>query len=196
MLSHEQNDKSLRRDIYTLRRALRKDIKEVKELSKDDPLIPTDAISQMKELEKKMRVNSVVKQDTKELLSTYRQLKYIRDLKSSTPSGAIRISETFQPIRERLSRYSKDKQNEFWTIYGDLYKHYSGFEKYKYEIIEYVDELFGTEYSDDILDEIRTLYDTILEQSGGQKSEQYVDIRFTNELQNLLHKHLGDFDEF
>lgn len=195
MLSHEQNDKILRRDIYTLRRALRKDIKEVKELSKDDPLIPTDAISQMREIEKKNKVKSVAKQNTKELLSTYRQLKYIRDLKSSTPSGAIRISETFQPIRERLSRYSKDKQNEFWNIYGDLYKHYSGFEKYKYEIIEYVDELFDTEYSEDILNEIRTLYDTILEHSGGRRSERDIDIRFTNEIQNLLYKHLGDFDE-
>lgn len=196
MLSHDQNDKNLRRDIYALRRALRKDIKEIKELSKDDPLIPTDATSQMKALEKKMRIKAVAKQNTKELLSTYRQLKYIRDLKSSTPSGAIRISETFQPLRERLSRYSKDKQNEFWSIYGGLYKHYSGFEKYKYEIIEYVDELFGTEYSDDILDEIRTLYDTILEQSGGRRSERDIDIRFTNELQNLLYKHSGDFDEF
>ena len=136
VISSQLTDEQLRKEIYKLRRVLRPDIREVRAAAKTSPDIPTDAVTQMAKLETAMRKTAVRKMTRKELNTTWRQLSYIRGLKSSKLEGAQEMTQSFQPFRERMSNLSKDYQDVVWKAFNRFYN-YAGqtiAEQFKYEI--------------------------------------------------------------
>lgn len=151
MLANQQDEKTLRRDIYALRRALRADISQVKayikehkrltkniakteDMREDYHIIPDVAVRKFKSIEKEMKANPVRYMDKKELLSTYRQLKYIRGLKSSNIEGAVIIAEHFKSIATPLSKLSDEKLEKFWDTYEHLLDISAIYKYMRYEI--------------------------------------------------------------
>lgn len=211
MKAVELNDKELRREIYALRRALRIDIKEVKKASKVVTEIPTYAATHLAKAEKEMKAKSVCKREGAELSSIYRELKYIRGLKSSTLEGAIETAEKFEPIAKELKTLSEEKRKEFWDIYKKMYEDNPLYEKFKYEIFQINDEIFqgSSANLDDILEEdtiikdeldftevnkdtilttIKSMYDETMEAQYGELTEAEKTVLFTKKLSNLLSK--------
>ena len=180
----KQIEKELRKDMYKNLRELRKNISEVRKLSKADYMIPTDAMDRMTNLNKKLKGKAIKYQSLKELHETNRQIKYIKGLKSSTTYGAIETAQKFQPIKEHLKTYSQDKRDEWWEIYGELYKHTATMDRFKYEIFDYIDKKFqSAQPSEDILGDIINAYK---KSQFGDGNDIEKGIRFTAELQKLL----------
>ena len=160
MLANTQDEKTLRRDVYALRRALRADVAEVKayikerkrltkniakteDMREDYHIIPDVAVRRLKNLEKEMKANPVKYMTKKELLSTYRQLKYIRGLKTSTLEGSKEVAKHFNSIATSLSKLSDEHLKKFWDTYehltdiSPLYKHM------RYEIFSGLADIVG-----------------------------------------------------
>lgn len=150
------NDKELRQEIYKLRRDLREDLREVKEFSKTEVVLPTYAIDNFKKAEKSMREKSVRSMDRKELESVYRQLSYVRNLKSSTVQGGLDTIATLESAKNRvaelkdvdlkhmLSELDSTALDQFWKIYGKAFEKSRDLqERFKYElwntIIDYME---------------------------------------------------------
>lgn len=134
MLGSPQDDKILRREIYSLRRELRKDIKEIRAEIKADPITPDIAVRKMAKLEKQMKEKAISKMTSKELKSTYRQLKYIRGLKTSTVSGAKETASHYEDIAPKLKKLSKAHIKKFWDTYEHLTDISPLYKYMKYEI--------------------------------------------------------------
>lgn len=134
MLANPQDEKKLRRDIYALRRALRADIKDIRVLIKQDSITPDIAVRKMSKLEAQMREKSVSKMSKQELVSTYRQLKYIRGLKSSTVEGAKETASHYEDIAPKLKNLSKSQIKKFWDTYEHLTDISPLYKYMKYEI--------------------------------------------------------------
>ena len=134
MIGSPQDDKILRRDVYALRRELRKDIKEIRAEIKADPITPDIAVRKMAKLEKQMKEKAVSKMSPKELRSTYRQLKYIRGLKTSTVSGAKETASHYEDIAPKLKNLSKTQIKKFWDTYEHLTDISPLYKYMKYEI--------------------------------------------------------------
>lgn len=211
MKATELNDKELRREIYALRRALRTDIKEVKDISTVSSTIPTYATSHMTKAEEEMRLKSIRKREGAELLSIYRELKYIRGLKTSTLEGALEVAEKFEPLAKELRTLSEVKRKEFWDIYKKMYEENPLYEKFKYDIFQINDEIFQGNSAnvedvledetiikdkidfdkvdkDTILTTIKSMYDETMEAQYGELSEAEKTVLFTEKLSNLLSK--------
>lgn len=190
MVAHNQDTKTLRRDIYSLRRVLRRDMAEIREALKENKNLPTDALTQFRQIEKSMREKAVSKQSKKELLSTYRQLKYIRGLKTSTLSGVKKTADVFSPIAEKLDVLSPKKKQEFWSTYGKLYIENPLLEKFKYEIflVEDVAILENAMDSDDLVQIINDLYEESRETDYGTLSEEEISLLFSQKLSDLYSK--------
>ena len=136
-LSSQLTEKELRTEVYRLRRELRSSVKEVRELSRTSPTIPTYAIDKLKELERSYRKKSVSKMTKPELVSNYRALEYIRGLKSSTASGAIEVGRKFEPFKDELNKLSKSERDLFWDVYQRFYSETRGTaERFKYEVFD------------------------------------------------------------
>lgn len=185
MKAHSQDAKSLRKDIYKLRKSLRENIREVGEASKASSLIPTDAVQQMRKLEKQMREKAVSKLNTSELTTLYRKLKYVDNLKSSTLEGAKTTAERWTPIKRNLDSLSQEQRDKWWGIYENLYKYYSGFQNYKYDIFNVIDSNFGTDYNENIVGNIIDAYDEILMNSENMTDAEIM-LLFTEKLKELL----------
>lgn len=151
MLANPQDEKTLRRDIYALRRALREDISQVdeyinerkrltKNIAKTEDMrevyhiVPDIAIRKFRAIEKDMKKNPVKYMDKKDLLSTYRQLKYIRGLKSSTLEGSKDIAKHFNSIATPLSKLSPEHIKKFWDTYEHLLDRAKLYRYIKYDI--------------------------------------------------------------
>lgn len=202
------DEKQLRKEIYNLRKNLRQDIKAVrgdfrtatsyaKELKNVDKEVeitsyPTYALDDMRKLEKLFRQKAVRYMDKKELQDTYRDLRYIRNLKSSTVEGAREVFENFQPIADKLGKLDEKERKAFWDIYKYARENKGLLEHFKYQLFnELVDskayvELKGNEEG------IRSLAEKIQEKfhttyKGGDYEQQQ--ISFTNALKDLLQQY-------
>lgn len=171
-------DKEIRKEIYDLRRELRADISEVNRLrNTSDSAIPTYATDRMKVLEREMREKSVKNMSRNELENVYRDLKYVRGLKSSTVEGAIKTGRTIEPLKEKLKTLSPDLQKNFWAIYSKLYGDTATeIDRFKYVIFEsdLVDSIYQGMDVDDFTNTIEKLfreYLEIYETDGGIRRE-------------------------
>lgn len=185
MESPKLSQAQLKKEIYKLRRELRDDMSKIRSALKSTPNIPTDALKKMQDIEKTFRVKSIKDMEKKELQSVYRQLRYIRGLRTSKLGGAVETMVRFSPIKEKLDSLSKEKRDEFWGIYGALYSEFSGMSKYKYEILQTIDRKFGDEDSEDIFTSIYSLYTSILEKYDGDISDEELKLLFTKKLKKI-----------
>lgn len=189
MKATPQEEKILRKEIYATLRSLRSDIKIIKGLSQDNPLIPTDAIDKMKKINRQLRKQSVKRTETKDLISLNRQLKYIRNLKSSTPEGATKTAETFQTIRNEISKMSEEERKKWFSAYSELYEKSRTFEKFKYEVFDLTDKLYGKMEAEDIFDLVlnaRTQAEIELREESDIYNEGRLRILFSEKLKQFL----------
>lgn len=187
-LSSNLSDKELRQEIYKLRRELRVDIGEIKNEIKTDKSIPTYAVDDFRKAEKYMREKSVRSMGRRELVSTYRNLTYIRNLKSSTLEGARDVIDNLETVKNRiklmgdvnqplsnlLEQSSKSTNEKFWDIFKRTFDGRADLrERYKYEIwnsiADYMEE--GGTNSEEFSSMVEALYDKVLD-------NEYNDISF------------------
>lgn len=137
-----EDEKMLRQAIYDLRRELREDIKEVKEYSKTS-FVPLDAVLAMKDIEDYMVRKPVKSMDIKDLRKTYKELDYIRGLRSSTLEGAKSTGTIYMDdLKKRLLELSKNEQEEFWKMYAQVKRDIPISELFKYDIIKTLDDVY------------------------------------------------------
>lgn len=198
--SRDLTDKELRQEIYKLRRELRADMQDIRQALKSERNLPDYALRDFREAEKSMREKSVSKQDRKELQSTYRNLQYIRGLKSSK---AENLQDVYNKVTKRIDDVSKinnadlnyflqhadkDVVKMFWDIYKGTFEGASGIrENFKYElfgtIVDYIESGGLNEKYFALV--VEALYrDTQLDSDGGFNSD--ADIQFTEELRKLF----------
>lgn len=187
-MSVMMTDNELRKAIYDLRRGLRADIKQVRALSRSSSAIPTTALKHMTDLERQMRAKSVRRSGTKELRQIYRDLRYTRGLKSSSPEGAISVSQTFTPIKEKLDAMSPTLRQKFWYLYSKVYGESRGLmERFKYEefktAVENID--IATDVSD-LATQIITKFDEVYKELPRHATDEQRRVLFTDKLKTLF----------
>lgn len=185
---NQLSDKALRHEIYAVRRELREDLKQVREIAKNQPHFPRYSLQHMSKLEKQMRDVAVRDMSTTQLRTLYRDLNYIKSLKSSSVKGVTSMSFALEPIKEDLKTFSKTKQKEFWDMYGRLYQVYSESSRFKYEIIPLAFEYFQQGGKiDNITDKFETLLrETIKSSGGGFANNETFRLRFTEGLRDIF----------
>ena len=151
----------LRREIYSLRRELRKDLKQVRKLSKQDILIPKTALKNMAKAESVMRKKSVSKMDLSQLQSVYRKLKHTRELKSSTYEGAKEQVNHLVDIIPKIRDLNRKQLDKLWEAYDKLVGQNLLLKDYKYEVYGgIIDVITNTRISaDDLAMRVEELYD-------------------------------------
>lgn len=186
----DMTDKEIRKEIYKLRRELKKEAKDLINLAEVDKLIPLTAVEQLNQFEEELRKGkSVKRQDTKELRKTLRQIRYINNLESSHVDGAIKGGRRFEPIRQTVEQLNEEQKKEFWQVYKDLYKEGPIYERFRYEIYEIMDKSWNAEYSaspEQLVTAIKDLRDAVIDVYGGGLSNEDIDAIFGEELKKLL----------
>ena len=134
MVANTKDEKELRREIYSLRRELRQDLKKVRELSKEDVLLPKTALKQMAKAEAVMRKKSIKDMPLSQLQSMYRRLRHIRELKSSTYEGATGQVQHLVSIIPNIRNLSKPQLDKLWEAYDKLVGQNLLLKDYKYEV--------------------------------------------------------------
>lgn len=194
------NDKELRQEIYKLRRDLREDLREVKEFSKAEVILPTYAVDHFKKAEKSMREKSVRSMDRKELESVYRQLHYIRGLKSSTVQGGLDAIATLESAKNRvaeikdenlkymLSKLDRTELDQFWKIYGKVFEGGDLAEQFKYEIWNtIIDYMEGGRFDEGTFaKKISDLYESVQIDANTGGFADDAEILFTQALRELF----------
>lgn len=161
MVANTSEEKELRREIYSLRRELRKDLKKVREFSKEDILAPKTALKHMAKAEAIMRKTSVSKMKPPQLNSMYRKLKHIRDLKSSTYEGAVRQVNNLVSIIPKIRNLTKEQLDKMWEAYDKLVGQNLLLKDYKYDVYDgVIDVITKTRISaDDLAIRVDEIYD-------------------------------------
>lgn len=136
-LTSQMSVEELRDTASNLLEGLRSDIEGVREYIKSSPLSPTHALTRMEKIEADLKQKSIADMNKGDLQSLVRELRYTRDLKSSTVSGLQGISDKIAPLKEKLATLSKDLQDKFWDVYQQVYSDTNGqIERFKYEIFQ------------------------------------------------------------
>lgn len=140
------------------------------------------AINRYREIEKTLPKNLRPATD-KQIQTLYRDLRYVDSLKTGTVKGAKETMKTFEPIKEKLSILSKDTRQKFWEAYGKLYENATTMANFKYEIFDVMtDYIFQGVDTDEIVLEIIDMYKNILEEMGGDVTDEEIKVLFTDKL--------------
>lgn len=163
MLATTNEEKELRREIYSLRRELRQDLREVRAFAKEEILAPKSALKKMTNVENYMRKKSVSKMNKEELQSTYRKLKYIRELNSSTLEGATRQVEHLGSIIPNINKLSKRQLDKLWSTYEKIVGGNTSLIDYKYDIYGGIVDVISNSNisSDELAIRVEQLYDKV-----------------------------------
>lgn len=139
ILSHNKSDKELRKDINELRKELREDIRGVENYIKSlqpSEFMPKVAVNKFHELDKTIKEKGISNMSTEELKTVYRDLEYIRTLKTSTVEGAIKSKQLWQPIEEKLANFGKREKRRFFKAYDKLYEEIPVVMQFKYQLFD------------------------------------------------------------
>lgn len=134
MKIERKTKEQLRREIYSLRRGLRADIKEIKTEIGEDGIYPTWAIDQMRPVETLMRKKAVKYMKKGELQSIYRKLTHIRQLKTSKLEGVKSVAEHLKSNIPNITKLSNEQLKKLWASYGKLVGELKILKDYKYDV--------------------------------------------------------------
>ena len=84
------------------------------------------------------------------LKSTYRDLRYISNLKTSYAKGAKKYEASIAPILNRYKEWDEDKRQKFIRIYGKLKEAGLSGEMFKYEAFDLAESALEREDEDEI----------------------------------------------
>lgn len=138
------------------------------------------------------RRGGVEKYTDKQVRDLYRDLEYIKSLKTSTVQGAMEALENYGTIDSFLSSKSEGEKERFWKIYDKLYEKLR--DKYKYEVMQLVADMQDTGMTDDEIEKLITdPYESIQLQYGKDISDEKFELLYSDELQQLR-EGLNTFD--
>ena len=189
MKANDLNREELLKENKRLMKNLSVRVKKIEGLGLET--IPQYASNKFRELQETLP-KSIDEFDDEKLLTLNRDLRYINDLETAWVKGAKRADETFTQIGKSLNSLSKEKRDEFFSVYGKLYKTYEYFRRYKYEIFETTNVAQQSgEDLEKLVDEILKEFDeNIYEKYKGSKDEERnINISFTSLLQDLREKY-------
>lgn len=175
-------DKELKKEIKRYTDKLRKRINRIRVLG-DKAM--QDAVAKFDEYISN-RKKITPKTERAELLSYYRQLKYIDSLKSSTVKGALEAGKNASPILKSLKGLSEDKQKKFWEVYNKMVNKAGLFDRFKYEIWKTtLDLMLQGEDTEKIINDMITDYDDLILELGSAADDETIQILYTERLQGL-----------
>ena len=153
----------LEKEVKRLYRNVSRRIEKVRALEN----APTYAVKDFDEATKNY-TGRTSKMPMQELLNLERDLEYIDNLKTSSVKGALKAKETFKPIADKLEKFSKDTQYQFWALYGKFMETLNVMDKYKYDVMDIVMDYTTAGVSvDEAMKEMQKKFDTIIEERGG-----------------------------
>lgn len=86
----------------------------------------------------------------KDLQSTYRDLRYISNLKTSYAKGANKYLSRISPILDRYNTWDEDKKRKFREAYGKIMESGLSGEMFRYEVFDLAEEATKKEDIDEI----------------------------------------------
>lgn len=177
MKAVDLSTEELRNEVYKLRRNLMKNMRRVEELSSSPFSVPNYAEKHLGEITKEIKKTPIKNMSDKQLRSTYRKLKYIEGLKSSTLEGAKEtIASGIEEVKEKLSSMSEKKQDKFWDLYEEALHKSGTFERFKYEIFDvYVDKVRARDNTGQIAENLEKLLKQfeLYEETDNEASNRY-----------------------
>ena len=183
MLPPRYTRADLEKEVKRLYRNVSRRIEKVRALEN----APTYAVKDFDEATKNY-TGRTSKMSMQELLNLERDLEYIDNLKTSSVKGALKAKETFKPIADKLEKFSKDTQYQFWALYGKFMETLNVMDKYKYDVMDIVMDYTTAGVSvDEAVKEMQKKFDTIIEERGGFDS--YASKMYFQSLKNLFEKH-------
>ena len=133
MLPKRYTRADLEKEVKRLYKNVSRRIEKVRALEN----APTYAVKDFDEATKNY-TGRTSKMSMQELLNLERDLEYIDNLKTSSVKGALKAKETFKPIADKLEKFSKDTQYQFWALYGKFMETLNIMDKYKYDVMDIV----------------------------------------------------------
>lgn len=183
MLPPRYTRADLEKEVKRLYRNVSRRIEKVRALEN----APTYAVKDFDEATKNY-TGRTSKMSMQELLNLERDLEYIDNLKTSSVKGALKAKETFKPIADKLEKFSKDTQYQFWALYGKFMETLNVMDKYKYDVMDVVMDYTTAGVSvDEAVKEMQKKFDTIIEERGGFDS--YASKMYFQSLKKLFEKH-------
>lgn len=182
MLPPRYTRADLEKEVKRLYRNVSRRIEKVRALEN----APTYAVKDFDEATKNY-TGRTSKMSMQELLNLERDLEYIDNLKTSSVKGALKAKETFKPIADKLEKFSKDAQYQFWALYGKFMETLNVMDKYKYDVMDIVMDYTTAGVSvDEAVKEMQKKFDDIIEERGGFDS--YASKMYFQSLKKLFEK--------
>ena len=183
MLPPRYTRADLEKEVKRLYRNVSRRIEKVRALE----IAPTYAVKDFDEATKNY-TGRTSKMSMQELLNLERDLEYIDNLKTSSVKGALKAKETFKPIADKLEKFSKDTQYQFWALYGKFMETLNVMDKYKYDVMDIVMDYTTAGVSvDEAVKEMQKKFDTIIEERGG--FDNNASKMYFQSLKELFEKH-------
>lgn len=172
--TYYMSDDELRKEIYDLRRGLRKDIKEVRDFIRESKesgtssSYPQFAIKDMAKMNTYFRKNAVSKMSRSELEKSYRRLQYIRGLDTSTKEGMISAISSMGKVWETLEKLTDEQKKKFWDLYKYSRQLNPNIDRYKYNFLnETVSEAEDIDDPEYLANRIDDLFFDLEKKKGG-----------------------------
>ena len=167
----DEKTETLRKEVFALRRELNKQIKEVREYSRQETTAPRQALKQVTELNKMLRQKSITARDYRGLTTIRRKIQHIMQMKTSTLKGAKETSEHLKKLIPNLNKLNRSTIDKMFEVYDKLTEMHGSMVNFKYELYQevtklYLDETTGRsrELDPDVLTgAIMELYETYVE---------------------------------
>lgn len=187
MKASNLNANELAKDIRRIEKNLKQRVAHI-EAREDLPQFGAESFRKFEEkLHRKLDGNLLSSLTEAELRTLHRDIRYINDLKSTSIKGAEMARDKYIPVKDKLDALSPEIRNKFWEIYGKLVDENRLLEQFKYDIMGAdINLIYGGTQADEIVDTIRELYDTTLEELGRNATDEDIKVLFTSKLESFL----------
>lgn len=182
--------KQMEREIRKSRKKLKQEAVKIREMlasygmsGADAPLIAIKRFEAMK-VPYQFRRKGIEYYTDKEVLAMYRDLEYIKQLKTATVEGAMEAMDNFGEIASYLSSKSEAEREHFWEIYDKVYE--SVKDRFKYEAMQLVADMQESgRTTEEIIKTISEPAEKILMQYGKDLPDEQFDLLYSEELHQL-----------
>ena len=187
MKASNLNANELAKDIRRIEKNLKQRVAHI-EAHEDLPQFGAESFRKFEDrLHRKLDGRPLSSLTEEELRTLHRDIRYINDLKSTSIRGAEIARDKYIPVKEKLDVLSPEIKSKFWEIYGKLVDENRLLEQFKYDIMGAdISMIYGGTQADEIVETIRELYDTTLEELGRNATDEDIKVLFTSKLESFL----------
>lgn len=191
-MTREQMERSIRASRQELKLVGREIREMLASYGREGAKAPLSAIERFEKLEVpyQFRRKGVELYTDAEVVDMYRDLEYIKSLKTSTVEGAMETLENFGTTFDTVEQMGDDFKSAFWDAYDRVYEVMK--DRYKYETLNIMAEIAQELTSDgsdlngrELADRVIRPYLDILETYGKEIPDDKLDILYTDRLRQL-----------